>query len=659
MNANEKTTTTMNNNNNNSSNSQISWADKQITLQQVANKIPNGSAVYIGSTAATAEAALQALVDDPRLADIQIIQLIPGGCLPHLKERLDRFRTSSFYSFSIRGSYFKANDRAGSEGLQDYTPASITSVPRLLQEQKLRVNVAMIKCTRPHKGFVSLGMGVELTKVFVQHAQLVIAEVNDHMPWTEGRSKLAIREIDYWIDKDQPLLTTPELWPFFYQQAFYSEDVLKGIAHHVRKEITHGATLKFGVAPLVLSLIEFLQLEQLHDLGLHTDVLTETLFRLHQLDGVITNIHKTIDTGRSVVSQAHGSQDLYEFIDRNPVIEFQPSSYVCDTQVLAKIDHLVAIVGALKVDLTGQVATDSIAHNFYGGVWSDDESIRGARFSKGGKPIVVLPSKSLHGRSNILSALPPGTGVSITRSDVEYVITEYGTASLYGKSIRERCLALIDIAHPDFRAELLGQAKASHYISSSQPGKSFGSVYPAELEEEWKTKTGKQVIVRPIKAVDEDNLRNFFHQLSDHSVYLRYFRKMKSMPQKILQKTADVDYSKDMALVVLSPPDPFQHEIVGIAQWCSDPRGIDSVPDIAFQVRDDWQGEGLGTYLFQRLVQIAKVVGLSKFKADVLSQNKEMNAIFQNSGVPFVRRTDFGVITYLFDLESDKTEASP
>jgi GNAT superfamily N-acetyltransferase len=401
-----------------------------------------------------------------------------------------------------------------------------------------------------------------------------------------------------------------------------------------------------------------LQLEQLHDLGLHTDVLTETLFRLHQLDGVITNIHKTIDTGRSVVSQAHGSQDLYEFIDRNPVIEFQPSSYVCDTQVLAKIDHLVAIVGALKVDLTGQVATDSIAHNFYGGVWSDDESIRGARFSKGGKPIVVLPSKSLHGRSNILSALPPGTGVSITRSDVEYVITEYGTASLYGKSIRERCLALIDIAHPDFRSELLGQAKASHYISSSQPGKSFGSVYPAELEEEWKTKTGKQVIVRPIKAVDEDNLRNFFHQLSDHSVYLRYFRKMKSMPQKILQKTADVDYSKDMALVVLSPPDPFQHEIVGIAQWCSDPRGIDSVPDIAFQVRDDWQGEGLGTYLFQRLVQIAKVVGLSKFKADVLSQNKEMNAIFQNSGVPFVRRTDFGVITYLFDSESDKTEAS-
>ena len=133
---------------------------------------------------------------------------------------------------------------------------------------------------------------------------------------------------------------------------------------------------------------------------------------------------------------------------------------------------------------------------------------------------------------------------------------------------------------------------------------------------------------------------------------------MKSTPQKILQKTADVDYSKDMALVVLSPPDPFQHEIVGIAQWCSDPRGIDSHPDIAFQVRDDWQGEGLGTYLFQRLVKIAKVMGLSKFKADVLSQNKEMNAIFQNSGVPFVRRTDFGVITYLFDLESDKTEAS-
>jgi GNAT superfamily N-acetyltransferase len=305
--------------------------------------------------------------------------------------------------------------------------------------------------------------------------------------------------------------------------------------------------------------------------------------------------------------------------------------------------------------LTGQVATDSIAHKFYGGIWSDDDSIRGARFSKGGKPIVVLPSKSLQGRSNIVFELPPGTGVSITRSDVEYVVTEYGTAYLYGKSIRERCLSLIEIAHPDFRQDLLAQAKAKHYISQSQPGRSFGSIYPAELECLHTTKQNKSVFVRPIKVADEDHLRDFFYKLSDHSVYLRYFRKLKSMPQRILQKTADVDYSTDMALIVLSPPDAHQNELVAIGHWVSDPRG--GLPEIAFQVRDDWQGEGLGTYLFQRLVEIALTVGLPKFKADVLADNKGMNAIFENSGVPSRRTTDFGVITYIFDLEqeSEKT----
>ena len=380
------------------------------------------------------------------------------------------------------------------------------------------------------------------------------------------------------------------------------------------------------------------------------------MFRLHE-QGIFTNRYKTIDTGRTVATQAFGSLDLYEWLDRNPSIEFRQASYVCDAQVMGKIDNLISIVGALKVDVTGQVATDSIAHKFYGGVWSDDNSVRGAVFSKGGKPIVVLPSKSRQGRSNIVFELPAGTGVSITRSEIEYVATEYGMASLYGKSIRERCLALIEIAHPDFRVQLLDQCKLHHYISRNQPGKSAQSLYPSELEEMHTTKTGKDVIVRPIKVTDEDKLRDFFHKLSDHSVYLRYFRKLKSMPQRILQRTADVDYDNDMALVVLSPPNAHNFEIVGIAQWVSDPRAavsrLETHPEIAFQVRDDWQGEGLGRYLFLRLLTIARAYRLSKVKADVLADNMGMNQIFQNSGVKYVRRSDFGVITYTFDITED------
>jgi len=622
----------------------IPWDSKEITLDQVPEKIANGSHVYIGSTASTAEAILGAIVDSWKLRDIQIIQMIPGGNLPHLQENVDRFRTSSFFSFTTT-AFYKTEETAR-EGLADYTPVSISAIPRLLEEGKLTVDVAVIKVTKPHKGFCSLGLGVECTRDFIKQAKTVIAEVTSHMPWTEGHSKISVNEIDWWILHDEPLKTTEELWPeFVHHSHSYPQEVLNGIGKNLVKEIADGATLKFGLSPISYSVFPYLHLRK--NLGLHTDVLTEPLFRLQQ-DGVITNTNKSIDTGTTVVSQAHGSQELYDFLDRNPAIEFQPSSYVNDHQVMGRIKNLVAIVGALKVDLTGQVATDSIAHKFYGGVWSVDDTIRGARFSKGGKPIVALPSKSLQGRSNIVFALPPGTGVSITRSDVELVVTEYGTAHLYGKPIRERCLALIEIAHPDCRQELLAEAKNRHYISESQPGYSFKSKYPEEFECVHTTRNGKAVFVRPIKAVDEDMLRNFFHKLSDHSVYLRYFRKMPSMPQRILQKFTDVDYSSDMALIALYPHDSSNPELVGIAQWISDPH--DGIPEVAFQVRDDWQGQGLGKFLFLRLVEISKFFGVSRFKADVLVDNKAMKGVFDGAGVPCTRRSEFGVITYVFTM---------
>ncbi|KAL3925266.1 MAG: hypothetical protein SGILL_000524 [Bacillariaceae sp.] len=616
---------------------QSTWESKQIQMEDVIGKIQNGSSIYITSTAATPEMTLRALTDDWKIADIRIVQMLPGGNLPHLYENVDRFRTWSCYSFHKTGFY----QQDSGEGLQDYTPVSVFAVPRLLKENKLKVDVAIIKVTPPHKNFVSLGMGVELTKDFIEHAKIVIAEVNQNMPWTEGDTKVPVSAIDFWVRVDQRLSTTKELWPEFLDKPSFPEDVLQKIGENVIKEIPDRATVKFGVSPLCFCVFPFLR--QRKDLGLHNEIITDVLFHLHN-EGVITNKYKTINTGRSVVTQAHGGQELYEWLDRNPVIEFRNASYLNDPQRLAKIDNLISVV-----------ATDSISTKFYGGIWSDIESLLGAKLSKGGKPIVIQPSKSLHGRSNIVFALPPGTGVSITRSDVEYVVTEHGTAYLYGKSIRERCLAMIEIAHPDFRAELMEQAKAAGYVSMSQPGRfsQRQSAYPEQFECMHTTKNGKKVLVRPIKPVDEDALRRFFHNLSDQSVYLRYFRRLKSMPQKILQKTTDIDYSRDMALVVLSPPDTYHHEIVGIAQWVSDPReGYDDhPPEIAFQVRDDWQGEGLGKFLFRKIMKTAKLLGVPKVKADVLANNKAMNTVFENSGIPILKRSDFGVVTYTFDLE--------
>lgn len=473
-----------------------SWLSKEISLQDVESKITNGLSIYIGSTGSTPEAILDAVVGGYRLADIQIIQLIPGGNLPHLQEHIDRFRTSSFFSFS-KTQFYRAAPTDTRESLADYTPISISAIPRLLQEGKLPVDVAIIKVTKPHKGFCSLGLGVECTRDFVEHAKLVIAEVTSHMPWTEGHTKIASSQIDWWVSHDEPLKTTIQLWPDFVNAPYHSQAIQDGIGKNLIQLIVDGATLKFGWSPITRSVYPYLQERQ--NLGLHTDVYDEDMFRLQQA-GVINNTQKTIDTGRTIVSQAHGSQQLYDYLDRNPAIEFHSASYINDPQVMGRIRNLVCITGALKVDLTGQVATDSIAHNFYGGIWSTDESMRGARFSPGGKPIVALSSRSLKGRSNILFALPSGTGVSISRSDVEYIVTEYGIAYLYGKPIRERCLALIGIAHPDFRQQLLCEAKKFHYISESQPGNSFKAKYPREFECIHETRKGKRVFLRPIKA---------------------------------------------------------------------------------------------------------------------------------------------------------------
>lgn len=232
----------------------MAWELKEISLSDVPEKIPNGSTVYIGSTASTAEAVLGALVDCPKSQDIQIVQMIPGGDLPHLRENVDRFRTSSFFPAKKGPAYFKNTPEDMKESLQDYTPMSVTSIPRLLKERILKVEVAIIKVTPPHKGYCSLGFGVECTRDFVNHASVVIAEVSNQMPWTEGHSKLRISEIDWWVSQhDTPLKTTAELWPEFVKKAViytHPQSVIKGIGQNLIKEIPDGATLKIGWNPI-------------------------------------------------------------------------------------------------------------------------------------------------------------------------------------------------------------------------------------------------------------------------------------------------------------------------------------------------------------------------------------------------------------------------
>ena len=617
------------------------WQAKRLALNNVAAKIPNGSNITIGSISATAHTTLAAIVKDKSLFDINILQFIVGGELPHLDESSNRFRTTTNFAFDRAGQKIR-------QGIADYVPVSASKVNRLFAEQLIAIDVAIIKVTPPDKqGFCSLGMGVDFTQESVRAATIVIAEVCEHMPWTLGDSLIHADKINWWIEHNARLLTADELFPNLNKNILPAP-VLAKIAAYVLYEIPNGATLKFDFNIAVNQLVPFLKDKK--DLGLHTDLLTDELLHLIK-SGVINNTRKNVHRGKSVVSHASGSKALFRYIHRNPAIEFQSLYKINRIDNIAKQDNLIAIIGGLKVDLSGQVAVDSVGSRFYSGVGSSDDSIRGAGYSNGGKPIVILPSMSVRGNSNILFALPEGTGVTITRLDVHYVITEYGTAFLFGKGIRERCLALIDIAHPDCRKSLLEQAKNKFYIHGEQSGDSYISAYPKQWECLHQTREDKEVFIRPIKAVDEDRLRDFFHKLSDQNVYMRYFTRIRSLPQKVLKRFTDIDYHKDMALLALYPTQSTRQEIVGIAQWMIDEH--DGLPELALQIRDDWQGQGLGKFLFLRLIKIARSYNIIKLKADVLANNDAMNRVFETAGIPYQRKTEIGVHTYAFDLSGN------
>jgi acyl-CoA hydrolase/GNAT superfamily N-acetyltransferase len=614
------------------------WLTKRLELSEVAEKVPNGSYITIGSTSATTHAILAAMVENKSLQDINILQFIVGGEQPYLEHHASRFRVTTNFSFDKVG-------KKVSQGLADYVPVSASSVRRLFEEQLIAVDVALVKVTHPNKeGFCSLGMGVDFTMEAVKAATIVIAEVCEFMPWTEGNSLIHADKIDWWVEHNAPLLTADELFPNL-NRAILPANVLAKIAENVLFEIPDGATLKIDLNLAVNQIVPFLKDKK--DLGLHTDLLTDELLVLIK-SGVINNSRKNVDHGKSVVAHASGSKELFRYIHKNKTIDFRSLYQLNKVDCIAQHDNLIAIFGGLKVDLSGQVAVDSVGSRFYSGVGSADDSIRGAANSKGGKPIIMLPAMSVKGNSNIVFALPEGTGVSITRFDVHYVITEYGTAFLFGKSIRKRCLAIIDIAHPDCRRNLLEQAKNSFYIHSEQSGDSYKSAYPKKWECTHSTTLDKEVFVRPIKALDEDHLRDFFHKLTDQNVYMRYFTQMHSLPQKVLKRFSDIDYSKDMALVVIYPTQTAQNEIVGVGQWILDEN--DNIPEIALQIRDDWQGEGLGKFLFLRSIEMAKSYQIKNLKADVLADNVAMNAVFKNCLIPYKRKVEFGVNRYIFDL---------
>lgn len=432
------------------------WTDlyesKRVSAEQAVGAIQSGHRVYLTGNCAVPRIVLEALVQRaPELENVEIVQVLTVGPASYVDPRLQgHLRVNAlFISDNIR--------EAVGDGRADFTPVFLSEIPLLFKNNALPLDVALIHVSPPDEhGFCSLGIEVGPSKTAAQAARIVIAEVNERMPRTLGDSFIHLSKINYLI---------PVSYPITELRVGEPNELSMQIARHIASLIEDGSTLQAGIGAIPDAVLHFLQDKK--DLGIHTELFSDGIINLVE-SGVITNDRKTLHPGKIVAGMALGTQRLYDYIDDNPIFEFHPSEYVNDPFIIAQNSQMVAINSAIEVDLTGQVCADSIGARLYSGVGGQVDFVYGASRSPGGRPIIALPSTTIlkNGAkvSRIVPTLQVGAGVTTSRNHVHYVVTEWGAASLYGRTIRERARALIEVAHPDFRAELEKRARELRYL---------------------------------------------------------------------------------------------------------------------------------------------------------------------------------------------------
>jgi acetyl-CoA hydrolase len=411
--------------------------------------VQSGNRIYVGGGAGVPQRLIEALMEHaPHVRGVEIVHMLHFGPAPYVDPQFaENFRHNAiFIGHNVRN--------AVQQGRADFTPVFLNEVPNLFRNGWLPLDFAFVQVSPPDEhGFCSFGVEVGCTKPAADAARCVIAEVNRQMPRTLGDSFIHVRDIDVVVEVDY---TIPEA------AGGETLPIHTRIGELIAAMIPNGATLQMGIGSIPNAVLANLQHHK--DLGIHTELFSDGVVELVE-EGIITGAAKTLHPGKLVAGFLFGSQQLYRFVEDNPFVEMHPTDYVNDPFVIARNEKMYSINSALEVDLTGQVAADSIGPCFYSGVGGQVDFVRGAARSKGGKPIIALPSSAKEGAiSRIVPTLKSGAGVTTSRNDVHCVVTEHGVAELYGKSIHQRAQSLIAIAAPEFREALIAQAKALHYL---------------------------------------------------------------------------------------------------------------------------------------------------------------------------------------------------
>jgi acyl-CoA hydrolase/GNAT superfamily N-acetyltransferase len=595
---------------------QETFPDKVMSAGMAVRTIQPGNRVFIGTGCGEPQHLIRAMVGDSGMRDIMIYQML-SSTLAEFVESEDFLRRFSLKLFFISWAMRKA----ASSGKIDYIPTYLSRIPDLFYSGRIGLDVALVQVSPPDAfGYCSLGVSVDITRAGAASAKTVIAQVNTEMPKTRGDTFIHVDDVDYFVLHDEPVVEV-------YRALSKVEDqISKRIGMYVSQVVEDGATLQIGFGHLPNAILQFLDKKK--DLGVHTQVITDGLLPLLKKK-VITNKKKTLMPGQIVASLCMGSREMYDFINDNPMFYFRSSDYVNNPRVIARNDNLTSISSALEVDLTGQVCADSLGNQFYSGIGDQVDFLRGAAMSNGGVSIIALPStvRTRQGlNSRIVANLSDGAGLATTRADVDIVITEYGIAELQGKSIYQRVMELAQIAHPQFRQELIEEAKRRGYIFPDQlPPSTEDLIFLEDYKELVELKNGKTVLFRPLLPSDEFDYRNFFYSLQKETIFKRFFHNRKIFSHEMIQgEYADVDYRRNMFLIGMVQKKRHQ-EIIAIGTYMDLGNGR---AELAFVTREDFQGAGIASYLLQKLEKIAIGNGFIGFDATTLYENSSMIHVF-------------------------------
>ena len=614
------------------------WERLVVSPARVLTYIKPGMTIFFGSGVAEPRTLMKCLIESglSNTNDLELIQLTNHGDVLSLKN-LDyqNYRLKTFFSTWVASEVVVA-------GSVDLIPGRISQIPQIIKSRRIPIDVAFIQITPPNEdGYCSLGVAVDIAREVMEQASLVVGEINTDIPFTLGDTIVSISDFDLLVKSTEP--------PAYIKRPGVSKAMDK-VAANISQVIEDGDCICFHTGPLFEALGRHLTAKR--HLGIHSAYFTDALMDLVK-SGAVTNYRKAAIRGKSAASYALGTPELMAWLDHNPLIEFQGIEQLFNPIQIGRNANFVVVFEARKVDLLGRVSFPVGKANISSGPGEGADLFTGAEISPGGRTILGLTSRNRKGDPNIVAMLRDLRNQYHMRESIDVLATEYGIANLKWRTIRERAQALIDIAHPNDREKLVEKAKQKKLLFPDQIFFSESArLYPMDIATEHIFKNGLKVRFRAIKPSDEEAMRRLFYRFSNQTVFHRFLFPISTMPHKKMQEYVNVDYGHMMSVVALVR-ESGQEKIIAEARYVKDKQS--ACGDLAFVVDEKYQGIGIGSYLYEMLIRLAKDRGLKGFTAEVLQANQNMMKVFEKGPLPVNARADNGLLRLRisFDEPSD------